>query len=147
MTDREPADAAAEPGPTDAARGAGRAGEEPGVAPDRADGAEPRRRSKKRGKRRDAEAASPPPEGVPARPRDPALERVQQAFERGDYALVRAEAGRLAREAERADVRRAARELLRRIDPDPLAVILLLAAVALLAFLSLWYWSHAHAAP
>lgn len=145
MTDREPADAAAVPGPADAERGPGRAGEDPGPAPDRTAGAEPRRRPKKRGKRRDAEAGAPPGEGAPARPRDPELERVQRAFERGDYAFVRAEAGRLAREAERAHVRRAARELLRRIDPDPLAVALLLGAVALLAFLSLWYWSHAHA--
>ena len=80
-------------------------------------------------------------------PRDEALDGLLAAIERGDHAAVRAGASRLAKEAPRDDIRRAAGELLRRIDPDPLAATLLLAAVAMLAFLSVWYWSHAHAAP
>ncbi|WP_434044193.1 MULTISPECIES: hypothetical protein [Sorangium] len=159
---------------------------------DRAQGdAEAPRRTKKRAKRRDGEAAPVPGDGAPGLPRDPELARLEQAFERGDYALVRAGAKRLLSkaepdelrgaapaerhpyrpldaqeaerteadrteaerteaertEAERAEVRRAARALLRRIEPDPLAVALLVAAVALLAFLSLWYWSHSHMSP
>ncbi|WP_437287395.1 hypothetical protein [Sorangium sp. So ce406] len=115
---------------------------------DRAQGdAEAPRRTKKRAKRREGEAASVPGDGAPGLPRDPELVRLEQAFERGDYALVRAGAGRLAREAERDEDRRAARALLRRIEPDPLAVALLVAAVALLAFLSFYYWSHSHVSP
>lgn len=127
MTDREPADDAARTAPADP---------EPGAQAEA-----PPRRTKKRAKRRDAGG------GEPGLPRDPELARLAEAFERGDYAFVREGAGRLAKEAERAEVRRAAQDLLRRIEPDPLAVALLVAAVALLAFLSLWYWSHSHASP
>jgi hypothetical protein len=135
VTDTEQADNDARPEP------------DPSSPPDAQADAEPRRRPKKRGKRRDEQAAPPPGNAAPARPGDPEIERLEEAFERGDYALVRAEAGRLAKEAERDEVRRAARALLRRIDPDPLAVVLLLAAMALLAFLALWYWSQSHTAP
>lgn len=135
MTDTEQADTDARPEP------------DLSSPPDAQADAEPRRPPKKRRKRRDEKAARPPGNDAPAGPRDPEIERLEQAFERGDYALVRAEAGRLAKEAEHDDVRRAARALLRRIDPDPLAVVLLVAAMALLAFLALWYWSHGHASP
>ncbi|WP_437589277.1 hypothetical protein [Sorangium sp. So ce1000] len=159
MTDTEKADTDARPEP------------DPSSPPDAQADAEPRRPPKKRRKRRDEKVASPPGDAAPARPRDPEIERLEQAFERGDYALVRAGAMRLLAEtkrdaaaerhpyrprdpadharddAERDDVRRAARALLRRIDPDPLAVVLLFAAMALLAFLALWYWSHGDAAP
>jgi hypothetical protein len=47
---------------------------------------------------------------------------------------------------ERDAIRSAARELLRRTEPDPLAVYMVLGAVALLAFLTIWYWSHPHGA-
>jgi hypothetical protein len=80
-------------------------------------------------------------------PRDPELDLLVDAFERGNYAAVRAGAGRLSKEAERAEVRRAAGELLRRIEPDRLAVMLLLAAAGLLLFFSIWYWSHGGHAP
>ncbi|WP_437482716.1 hypothetical protein WME75_41405 [Sorangium sp. So ce1014] len=192
MTDRAPADADG-PEPADADLSApadadGRepvaadrpapAEPEPGSPPGGSADAEPRRRTKKRARQRGA-ASSPPGSAAPAIPRDPELVRLEQAFERGDYALVRAGAKRLLlsgaepddlrgvpsakrhssrppgesqaqrddaedAEGERVHVRRAARALLRRIDPDPLAVALLLAAIALLAFLSLWYWSHSH---
>lgn len=48
---------------------------------------------------------------------------------------------------ESAAVRKAARELLKRLEPDPIAVYLLAGAALLLAFLALWYWAHPHAAP
>ncbi|AUX48060.1 hypothetical protein SOCE26_095870 [Sorangium cellulosum] len=145
MTDREPSETAARPEPAETAERPEPGDAEPGATQGEAAGAEPRRRTKKRAKRRGGDAD--PGDGAPELPRDPELERLLQAFERGDYALVRADAGRLAKEAERAEVRRAARELLRRIEPDPLAVKLLLGAIALLVFLSFWYWSHSHAAP
>ncbi|XXY55007.1 hypothetical protein WME91_28145 [Sorangium sp. So ce269] len=176
MTERTPADAEGS-APADA-EGSAPADPEPSAP---ADGkAEPRRRTKKRARQLGA-SSWPPGSAAPALPRNPELVRLEQAFERGDYALVRAGAKRLlsaARpdelrgalstdrrssrppgesaaqrddaedaEGERAEVRRAARALLRRIEPDPLAVALLVAAVALLAFLSFWYWSHSHASP
>ncbi|MGK3988353.1 hypothetical protein WME99_35250 [Sorangium sp. So ce136] len=192
MTERAPADAeeaapadAEEAAPADAEEAAPADAEEAApVDPEPsapADGkAEPRRRTKKRARQRGT-TSWPPGSAAPAPPRNPELVRLEQAFERGDYALVRAGAKRLLSgaepddlrgvppakrhssrppgeteaqrddaedaEGERAEVRRAARALLRRIEPDPLAVGLLVAAVALLAFLSLWYWSHSHASP
>jgi hypothetical protein len=94
---------------------------------------------------------SPPRSEVPAFalafPSDPALDELVAAFEQGDYARVRREAPALAKRTARPEVRRAARELARRIDPDPIAVYLLCAASVLLVFLALWYWTHPHEAP
>jgi len=78
-------------------------------------------------------------------PDDPALNPIVQAYERGDYRLVRHAAEQLAEESSRPEVRRAARELRRRIDPDPLAKYLLLVACGLFVFLVYWtYLVHAH---
>ncbi|HVU04473.1 MAG TPA: hypothetical protein VHE30_22100 [Polyangiaceae bacterium] len=107
-----------------------------------------------------AAAAEPPPAGKPEprtltkdgmdRPRfvldfpaDPALDRLVAAFEVGNYALVRADAPKLARETDRAEVRAAAEELLRRIEPDPLAKYLLVVSAVLLAILAAWAY-HVH---
>jgi hypothetical protein len=112
-----------------------------------AEAAESAPKPKKKKKRQKA----PPREGVPAFarsfPRDPVLDVLVDAFEHGDYAKVRSEAPRLAKETDRDDVRAAARELARRIEPDPLAAYLLAGAAALLAFLAIWYWTHPHATP
>lgn len=80
-------------------------------------------------------------------PRDPELDRLVAVFEAGDYGRVRAETPALIRATEDDEVRRAARELLRRLDPDPLATYMLAAATILLAVLSYWYWTHKHVAP
>jgi hypothetical protein len=89
--------------------------------------------------------------GVPAFalnfPDDPALHALVAAFEQGDYARVRREAPALIKQTESVEVRRAARELVKRLDPDPIAVYLLAGASLLLAFLALWYWTHPHVAP
>jgi hypothetical protein len=101
-----------------------------------------------RGKRKKKKAKEPAPirEGVPAFaqrfPRDPELDALIEAFERGNYARVRAEAPALAARTKSGAVRRAADELARRTRPDPLAVMMLLAACLLLAFFSLWYFTH-----
>jgi hypothetical protein len=116
----------------------------------------PRRKRKKR--RPSADAAPAPAEATPevdervpafARsfPQDEALDALVAAFEAGDYARVRREAPALARSTESDAVRRAARELARRLDPDPAAVYMLVAAVALLVFLAGWYWLHPHHTP
>src|SRR5262249_7695192 len=69
-------------------------------------------------------------------PHDEALDALVAAFEAGDYARVRRDAPLLARRTESDAVRRAARELARRLDPDPIAVYMLMAAAALLVFLA-----------
>jgi hypothetical protein len=123
--------------------------------------ARPPRRRKKRRRAVEEEAlpvdeaaderAAPAPSGpeVPAFargfPADPALDALVAAFEAGDYARVRREAPALARATESDEVRAAARELERRLRPDPIAAYLLAAAAALLVFLAGWYWTHPHA--
>lgn len=75
-------------------------------------------------------------------PNDPELDRLVAAFERGDYATVRSDAPALAERAEDPEVRDAALELRRRLDPDPLIKYLLLASVVLLLVLVLHAYSH-----
>jgi hypothetical protein len=65
-------------------------------------------------------------------PIDTELEPAIAAFEAGNYALVRQHAEPLAERAESPEVRRAAEELLSRIEPDPLNKLFLAIAVALL---------------
>jgi hypothetical protein len=107
-------------------------------------------------------------------PDHPAVESLVVAFEQGNYASVREgakkileqtneRAGKSAKSAtseksaallhpqpkspeERDAIRSAARDILQRTEPDPLAVYMVLGAVLLLAFLSIWYWSHPHGA-
>lgn len=78
-------------------------------------------------------------------PDHPVLRELFDAFERGDYRFVRERAPRLAEETSESapDVARAARELRSRLDPDPLAIKLILASVALLVFLTAWAY-HTH---
>lgn len=75
-------------------------------------------------------------------PADPQLDRLVAAFERGDFATVRADAPALANGAEDERVRDAALELRQRIDPDPLVRYVLLASVILLVVLVLHAYSH-----
>ena len=75
-------------------------------------------------------------------PRDPALDALVEAFADGDYARVRAEAPKLARESEDPAVQKAARELRARVEADPLAVKLLLVTGALLVALAAWWITH-----
>ena len=75
-------------------------------------------------------------------PQHPDLARLTAAFEAGNYALVRAEAGALAERTENPAVRDAALELRRRIDPDPLAKYLLALTAALLLFLAYFAYHH-----
>jgi hypothetical protein len=69
-------------------------------------------------------------------PPDPELDRLVQAFERGNYALLRAEAEAVAERAEDPRVRDAALELKRRIEPDPLVKYLLALALGVLLFVA-----------
>jgi hypothetical protein len=71
-------------------------------------------------------------------PDDPELQRLVRAFEAGNYEAVRDGADKLAESTADPLVREAARELRRRIDPDPLLKYLLSVAV-LLFVLVVWY--------
>jgi len=67
-------------------------------------------------------------------PEDPELEKLVAAFAAGDYGRVREEAPKLAEKTESEEVRRAAKVLRERIEPDPIANgLLVLAAVLILA--------------
>jgi len=103
----------------------------------------PRKPSSKsrRPKRRPSRRSRGRPTFLGAFPDDPELSQVVEAFEQGDYATVRQRAGQLAKHADSKRVRQAARELLHRIEPDPLAKLLLAAAFALLLFLVIWTYA------
>jgi hypothetical protein len=78
-------------------------------------------------------------------PENPELERLVRAFELGNYAFVREHATKLSASSSDDAVKRAAGELLHRIEPDPLVKILLAMSVALLAFMVFYaYRSHGH---
>ena len=78
-------------------------------------------------------------------PKDAELDRLVRAFELGNYAFVRDKAKKLAESASDESVRRAASELLRRIDPDPLVKILFAMSLGLFLFMVFYaYRSHGH---
>ncbi|MBI4703672.1 MAG: hypothetical protein HY744_21380 [Deltaproteobacteria bacterium] len=69
-------------------------------------------------------------------PRDPELGELLDALEAGDFRLLGRRAAALARESESAAVRRAARDLARRIGPGRAEMYLLVLGVALLVVLA-----------
>jgi hypothetical protein len=80
-------------------------------------------------------------------PASPELDALVDAFARGDYATVRAEAPVLEKASDDEAIRAAARTLVERTEADPLAVRLLLAAGVLLLVLAGWWIVHAKAPP
>ena len=75
-------------------------------------------------------------------PRHPELDALVAAFTRGDYAAVREGAPKLAAESDDEDVKRAARTLRERIEPDPTSKTIFLITAALLVFLTAWWVTH-----
>lgn len=76
-------------------------------------------------------------------PRHPELDALVAAFAHGDYATVRERAPKLAASADAEDdVRRAARILRERIEPDPTSRLLFVIAALLLVFLGAWWVAH-----
>ena len=71
-------------------------------------------------------------------PNDPALQALVSAFEAGNYQAVREGSAKLAASSEDPIVRASARELARRIEPDPLMKYLLFVALGLFVFV-VWY--------
>ncbi len=77
-------------------------------------------------------------------PDDPELKRLVAAFESGDYHPVRSGAPVLAERSNDPEVKKAALELRRRIEPDPAQLYLLGLTLALLVFLVAWFYLHKH---
>jgi hypothetical protein len=75
-------------------------------------------------------------------PPDPELDALVGAFEAGDFARVREGAPRLVSSATDPAVKDAAKALLARTRPDPLATLLLVFSAVLLVFLSAWWMTH-----
>jgi hypothetical protein len=98
----------------------------------------------RRGKRARPAAPASSPAFARNFPDDPELRELVQAFERGAHNVVRDRAPKLAASTTNPEVAEAARELRRRLEADPLAVKLLMAAIALLVFLSAWAYHAAH---
>ena len=71
-------------------------------------------------------------------PSDPALDRLVDAFSRGNHRLVRDEAEALATKTDDPEVAKAARDLKKRLAPDPIAYVLLATTAALLVVLVAW---------
>ena|ERR1700722_9537855 len=78
-------------------------------------------------------------------PASPELDAVVDAFARGDYAQVRSEAPKLERATDDEAVRAAARMLVDRTRPDPLAVRFLVVTGLLLVLLTSWWIAHGKA--
>ena len=78
-------------------------------------------------------------------PQSPELDALVEAFVRGDYAAVRAGAPNLERSSPNPAIQAAARTLVERTRPEPLAVTLLALAVMLLVVLLVWAVGHGKA--
>jgi hypothetical protein len=78
-------------------------------------------------------------------PHSPELDALVEAFARGDYAAVRSLAPALEKTSEDPAVREAARTLVERTRPDPLAIALLAIAAVLLCVLAVWAITHGKA--
>ncbi|WP_394848157.1 hypothetical protein LZC95_11910 [Pendulispora brunnea] len=76
-------------------------------------------------------------------PRNESLDDLVRAFASGNYRKIHVQAPELASRATDPAVRDAARVLLERLQPDPLAKIILLAAVMLLAVMATWWITEA----
>jgi hypothetical protein len=74
-------------------------------------------------------------------PREPELDALVAAFERGDFRTVHRQAPRLVADASKpADVKAAAEELLARTGPDPTSAVFFGLTAVLLAVLSAYWW-------
>jgi len=80
-------------------------------------------------------------------PASPELDALVDAFSRGDYAHVRDEGPKLQSTTSDEAVRAAAKTLVERTQPDPLAVKLVLLTGVLLVVLTGWWIVHGKAPP
>jgi hypothetical protein len=75
-------------------------------------------------------------------PKHEALSGAISAYEAGNYAEVRRQCEHLLLQEQDAQLRRAATELLRRIEPDRLIVVILWASFVLLGMVMIWAYGH-----
>jgi len=75
-------------------------------------------------------------------PEHAGLAKAALAYERGDYREVRALSKALLESEDDVDVRDAASELLRRIEPDRLIVAIVWSSFVLLGLIILWAYGH-----
>ncbi len=112
---------------------------------------EPEEKSEEKSEAKKDDEESPPEDERPlfARtyPRTPEVDALLAAFERGNYARVREEGPALVSRSDDPEVKRAAEDLLRRIQPDPVSRALLAVAALLLVFFVYWYFGHHHEVP
>jgi hypothetical protein len=100
------------------------------------DGQTPRKRSKRR--RSTSESTPEQPDFLLSFPQSPELEPAVDAFLNGNYREVRRVCDNLLERDLDPDVQSAARELLRRLTPDPLIKGILWGSFVLLALIVLW---------
>ena len=81
-------------------------------------------------------------EFLSAFPQHPVLAQAVSAFVAGNYHDVQVICPRILSSDADEDVKDAARELLRRLQPDRLLINILWGTLLLLVILSLWAWSH-----
>lgn len=94
---------------------------------------------KTQGKKGAKAKAAPRPAFAADYPRHEGLDQLLVAFEAGNYAFVREHAPRLAEADVAENVRNAAKDLRRRIDPEPTAAYLWALGVALVLLLYMFY--------
>lgn len=80
-------------------------------------------------------------------PEDPRLDALVALFEQGNYQKVRREAAALLKATDDKAIHAAVAEILKRLQPDPLALYLLAISAALLAILAGWYWTQTSPSP
>ncbi len=81
-----------------------------------------------------------PPKFAKDYPKEPALDALVAAFERGDFGRVRRDGAKLVKSAESGEVRAAAEELVARTGADPLSIVFFALTAALLVALSAYWW-------
>jgi hypothetical protein len=101
------------------------------------------KRSSKRSKWQELDAEGRQrPQFLASFPDEPELNRLADAFEKGNYAYVRENAPKLVEKSQDAAVQRAAMELAARIKPDPLLKYILAMSVLLLVYLVVEAYAH-----
>ena len=91
---------------------------------------------------RSSSAGAPRPPFAADFPRDPELDGLVAAFEAGDFARVKEGVPRILASPADDAVKTAAKALLARTRPDPLATLLLAISAVLLVLLSAWWMTH-----
>jgi len=96
------------------------------------------------GQSKNPEKATQRPAFAKDYPTNATIDTLLEAFEKGNYAYVRSTSEKIIASSDDAEEKMAAKELLLRLRPDPLAVKLLLGAICLLFLLTVWTFTTHH---